>query len=102
MNNHKTRLDERSTKQIFYADQTNFFKINYNGATTSSDGTQATFTSSGRVNFLVDFEQFHKYSQIKSIKIRGGKPPLLEINSSFRGFRSMPEDVRIRGRLRVP
>ena len=70
MNNHKTRLDERSTKQIFYADQTSFFKINYNGATTSSDGTQATFTSSGRVNFLVDFEQFHKYSQIKSIKIR--------------------------------
>ena len=27
MNNNKTRLAEKSTKQIFYADQTNFFKI---------------------------------------------------------------------------
>ena len=70
MNNNKTRLDERSTKQIFYANETNFFKTNFNGSTTSSDGTQAVFDAGDRINFMVNFDEFHKYSQIKSIKVR--------------------------------
>ena len=70
MNNNKTRLDEKSTRQVFYANQTNFFKTSNTWGTTSSDGTQVSFNEYGRMNFMVNFDQFHKYSQIKSIKIR--------------------------------
>ena len=43
MNNNKIRLDEKSTKQVFYANETNFFKVNFNGGTPSTDGTKVSF-----------------------------------------------------------
>ena len=71
MNNNITRLDQRSTKQIFYANETDFFKIKFNGGTTSSSNTSSyNFGSGCRMNFKIDFNSFHKYSQIKSITLK--------------------------------
>ncbi len=70
MNNNIERLDIKSTKQTFYANQTDFFKTSFGGGTTSSDGTQCSFISGRAILFQVDFTAFHKYSSIKSIKFR--------------------------------
>lgn len=69
MNNNITRLDEKSTKQVFYANETNFFKIQFNNKTSSSSN-QVSFNYGGRMNFMINFNEFHKYSQIKSMKVR--------------------------------
>ena len=70
MNNNITRLETKSTKQIFYANQTNFFTTYFIGGSTSADGTKCSFTYNKGLYFKIDFDAFHKYASIKSIKIR--------------------------------
>lgn len=70
MNRYITRLETKSTKQNFFPNETDFFKVNYYGGTTSSDGSQCTFTNNKGLYFQINFDAFHKYASIKSIKIR--------------------------------
>ena len=70
MENNRERLDIKSTRQTFYAGETDFFDVQFNDGTHSSDGTQYTITNFGRMNFKIDFSAFHKYASIKSVKIR--------------------------------
>lgn len=70
MNNNITRLETKSTKQIFYANQTSFFTTAFDAGTNSSDGTQCAFSANRGVYFKINFDAFHKYSSIKSIKMR--------------------------------
>ena len=69
MNNNKTRLEKKSTSQIFYANETNFFKVQYNNID-SMNGDKVLFNMGGRMNFMINFNLFHKFSQIKSIRLK--------------------------------
>ena len=70
MENNRERLDIKSTRQTFYAGETDIFDVRFYGGTISSDGTQYTISNVGRMNFKVNFSAFHKYASIKSVKIK--------------------------------
>lgn len=70
MKNNITRLEERSTKQIFYANETDFFTVQFNDESTSTNTSSYNENSECIMNFIIDFNSFHKYSQIKSIILK--------------------------------
>ena len=70
MENNRERLDIKSTRQTFYAGETDIFDVRFYGGSISSDGTQYTISNVGRMNFKVNFSAFHKYASIKSVKIK--------------------------------
>lgn len=64
----KERLVERATKEIFYIGESDLIKL---GSPFSSASTQTVaLTSSDRVYVTINFDMFHKYTSIKSIKLK--------------------------------
>ena len=64
----KERLVERTTKEIFYIGESDVIKL---GSPFSSAPTQTvSLTSSDRVYVTINFDKFHKYTSIKSIKLK--------------------------------
>ena len=106
MNSYITRLETKSTRQNFFPNETDFFKVNYYGGTTSSDGSTCTFPYNKGLYFQINFDAFHKYASIKSIKIRfrftttgsGRSISLRTVNSMYgdlgteQGTYSVPND----------
>jgi hypothetical protein len=55
MKNNITRLEERSTKQIFYANETDFFTVQFNDESTSTNTSSYNENSECIMNFIIDF-----------------------------------------------